>query len=84
MSRGGITRIELDAHRCQTVMHKITVKRVLFYLLQKRFDFFKCNRYFQNIVICGQNTILTLKCFTNPTSISKLRINLLLKNYVSL
>ena len=41
----GITRIELDAHRSQTFLWKISVQRALYW-----------KRYVQNIVKYGQNT----------------------------
>ena len=70
----GITRIELDDHRCQTFLRKMSVQRALYCLIAKPGRFYKSNRYCQNIIKCHQNTSLIFKMFAKIVSISMLFI----------
>ena len=54
-------RIEFNTHRCQTFLRKMSVQRVHYCLIAKGVRFYTSNRYSQNIVKCGQNTILLIE-----------------------
>ena len=58
----GMTRIELDAHRCQIFLCKMSVEGALYCLIAKAVHFYKSNLCGQNLVKCGQNLV---KCGQN-------------------
>ena len=52
----GMTRIEFDAHRCQSFLRKMSVQRTHYCLFAKAVRFYKTSRFCQNIGKYGQNT----------------------------